>query len=170
MIVDDSVEWQCRPGLRQAASMGMAATGRRAVADTKMLADLMLEATSALVEQASKLRCIGLSGGATSVPMVLRAPHGDTRSNGPHHAGAYYPIYAHCPGFIVVVPAFAADAKGLFKTALRFAQNPVRPAAVGDPHWHRSETLAPEMRGGRRSVIFMETKSRTVYKARWDKR
>ena len=70
----------------------------------------------------------------------------------------------------MVVPAFAADAKGLFKTALRFAKDPVRPAAVGDPHWHRSETLAPEMRGGRRSVIFMETKSQSVYGARWDKR
>ena len=60
-------------------AMGMAATGRRAVADT-MLVDLMFEATSALVEQASKLRCIGLSGGATSVPMVMRARHGNARS------------------------------------------------------------------------------------------
>ena len=103
-------------------SMGMAATGCRAIADT-MTVDFMFEATSTLIEQAAKLRY--MSNGATSVPMVMRCPAGNARSNGPHHAGAYYPIWAHCPGLIVVAPAFPADAKGLIKTALRFAEDPV---------------------------------------------
>jgi hypothetical protein len=90
------------------ASMGMAAAGCRAVADT-MTVDFMLEAFSTLVEQAGKLRY--MSGGATSVPMVMRAPAGNTKNMGPHHAGAYWPLFAHCPGLLVAVPAFAADAK-----------------------------------------------------------
>ena len=103
-------------------SMGMAATGCRAIADT-MTSDFMFEATSTLIEQAAKLRY--MSGGETSVPMVMRAPAGNSRSNGPHHAGAYWPLWSHCPGLVVCVPAFAADAKGLIKTALRFSEDPV---------------------------------------------
>jgi 2-oxoisovalerate dehydrogenase E1 component len=49
---------------------------------------------------------------------------GAIKNAGPHHSGCYYPIYAHCPGLIVVVPSTAADAKGLMKTALR-ASDPV---------------------------------------------
>ena len=36
-----------------------------------------------------------------------------------HHSGNYYPIFAHLPGFRVVLPTNAYDAKGLFKTALQ---------------------------------------------------
>ena len=73
------------------ASMGLSACGVRAVADT-MTVDFMLEATSTLVEQAAKLRY--MSSGATTVPMVMRAPAGNTRNMGPHHSGAYVPTGA----------------------------------------------------------------------------
>eukprot|EP01050_Picozoa_sp_SAG11_P009231 SAG11_NODE_854_length_6864_cov_6.972087_6_plen_131_part_00 len=105
--------------------MGLAASGCRAVADT-MTVDFMLEAFSTLVQQAGKLRY--MSGGATAVPMVMRSPSGNTKNMGPHHAGCYWPLFAHCPGLLVAVPAFAADAKGLMKTALRYCEDPVNDA------------------------------------------
>ena len=66
-----------------------------------------------------------MSSGATTVPMVMRAPAGNTRNMGPHHSGAYWPMFAHCPGLLVAVPSTARDAKGLMKTALRYTEDPV---------------------------------------------
>jgi 2-oxoisovalerate dehydrogenase E1 component len=103
------------------ASIGASATGCRAVADL-MLADFLWEAGGQIVLQASKLRY--MSNGQVSVPMVVRAGSGSVKNAGPHHSGSYYPAWAHCPGLIVVVPSNPADAKGLFKTALR-AGDPV---------------------------------------------
>jgi 2-oxoisovalerate dehydrogenase E1 component len=103
------------------AAAGSAASGCRAVADV-MFADFMFEAASQIIEQAAKLRY--MSGGQTSVPMIVRAAWGTIKNTGPHHSGSYHPIWAHCPGLIVVVPSNPADAKGLFKTALR-AHDPV---------------------------------------------
>ena len=53
--------------------------------------------------------------------MIVRAAWGTIKNTGPHHSGSYHPIWAHCPGLIVVIPSTPADAKGLFKTALRAA-------------------------------------------------
>ena len=98
------------------ASIGASATGCRAVADL-MLADFLFEAGGQIVLQASNLRY--MSNGQVSLPMVIRAGVGSVKNAGPHHSGSYYPVWAHCPGLIVVVPSNPADAKGLFKTALR---------------------------------------------------
>ncbi len=103
------------------AAAGASASGCRAVADV-MFADFMFEAASQIIEQAAKLRY--MSNGQTSVPMIVRAAWGTIKNTGPHHSGSYHPIWAHCPGLIVVVPSTPADAKGLFKTALR-ASDPV---------------------------------------------
>jgi 2-oxoisovalerate dehydrogenase E1 component len=103
------------------ASIGASASGCRAVADL-MLADFLWEAGGQIVLQASKLRY--MSNGQVSVPMVVRAGVGSVKNAGPHHSGSYYSCWAHCPGLIVVVPSTPADAKGLFKTALR-ASDPV---------------------------------------------
>ncbi len=110
----------CELGFTGAAA-GAAASGCRAVADV-MFADFMFEAASQLIEQAAKLRY--MSNGQTSVPMIVRAAWGTIKNTGPHHSGSYHPIWAHCPGLIVVIPSTPADAKGLFKTALR-AHDPV---------------------------------------------
>ncbi len=98
------------------AAAGASASGCRAVADV-MFADFMFEAASQIIEQAAKLRY--MSNGQTSVPMIVRAAWGTIKNTGPHHSGSYHPIWAHCPGLIVVIPSTPADAKGLFKTALR---------------------------------------------------
>jgi 2-oxoisovalerate dehydrogenase E1 component len=110
----------CELGFTGAAA-GAAASGCRAVADV-MFADFMFEAASQLIEQAAKLRY--MSNGQTSVPMIVRAAWGTIKNTGPHHSGSYHPIWAHCPGLIVVIPSTPSDAKGLFKTALR-AHDPV---------------------------------------------
>jgi 2-oxoisovalerate dehydrogenase E1 component len=53
------------------------------------------------------------------MPIVLRGCIGVFGSTGAHHAGNYYPLFLHIPGFRVVVPTTPADAKGLLKTAIR---------------------------------------------------
>jgi 2-oxoisovalerate dehydrogenase E1 component len=103
------------------ASIGASATGCRAVSDL-MMGDFLFEAGSQIALQAGKLRY--MSNGQVSVPMVVRAGMGAVKNAGPHHSGTYYPVWAHCPGLIVVVPSNPADAKGLIKTALR-ASDPV---------------------------------------------
>ena len=103
------------------ASIGASATGCRAVSDL-MMGDFLWEAASQIVLQAGKLRY--MSNGQVTVPMVVRAGMGAVKQTGPHHSGTYYPVWAHCPGLIVAVPSNPADAKGMFKTALR-ANEPV---------------------------------------------
>ncbi len=110
------------------ASIGASASGCRTVADL-MISDFLWDAGSQIVMQAAKLRY--MSNGQVGVPMIVRSGMGTVKNAGPHHSGTYYPVWAHCPGLIVVVPSNPADAKGLMKTALR----------AGDP------------------VIFMEHKS-----------
>jgi 2-oxoisovalerate dehydrogenase E1 component len=103
------------------ASVGASATGCRAVADL-MLSDFLWEAGGQIVLQGAKLRY--MSNGEVSVPMIVRSGMGVVKNAGPHHSACYYPVWAHAPGLIVVVPSNPADAKGLMKTALR-ASDPV---------------------------------------------
>jgi 2-oxoisovalerate dehydrogenase E1 component len=60
-----------------------------------------------------------MSGGRIKMPVVLRGCVGVAQSNAAHHSGNYYPFFMHIPGFHVVMPSNAADAKGLLKTAIR---------------------------------------------------
>lgn len=110
----------CELGFTGAAA-GASTTGCRAVADL-MFADFLFEAATQIIQQAGKLRY--MSNGQVQVPVIVRASCGAIKNAGPHHSGMYYPIWAHCPGLIVVVPSNPADAKGLMKTALR-AHDPV---------------------------------------------
>ena len=103
------------------AAVGSSASGCRAVADL-MFVDFMFEAATQIIEQGAKMRY--MSNGQLSVPVIVRASWGTVKCTGPHHSGAYHPIWAHCPGLIVVIPSNPADAKGLMKTAFR-AGDPV---------------------------------------------
>ena len=103
------------------AAIAASATGCRSIADL-MFTDLMFEAASQIINQAAKLHY--MSNGQFTAPVVIRAPMGNCNQTGAHHSGAYYPVWAHVPGLIVVVPSSPIDAKGLMKTALR-SQNPV---------------------------------------------
>ena len=59
------------------------------------------------------------SAGAWSCPMVVRAAVGGYIRGGPYHSQCIEAMYAHTPGWRIVFPSNAADAKGLIKTAIR---------------------------------------------------
>lgn len=95
---------------------GAAMTGTRPVVDF-MFVDFILDAMGELVNQIAKVQY--MSSGRLKMPIVLRGCMGIGHSAATHHSGSYYPLFVHLPGFRVVVPSNAYDAKGLFTTALR---------------------------------------------------
>ena len=54
-----------------------------------------------------------------SSPMVVRIAVGGYIKGGPFHSACVEAFYAHIPGWRVVLPSTAEDAKGLIKTAIR---------------------------------------------------
>ena len=94
---------------------GAAMTGSRPVIDF-MFADFIMDAVGELVNQIAKIQY--MSSGRISMPILLRGCIGIGHSAATHHSGNYYPLYAHFPGFRVVVPSTPFDAKGLLKRAL----------------------------------------------------
>ncbi len=95
---------------------GAAMTGTRPVVDF-MFFDFILDAFGELVNQIAKMQY--MSSGRLKMPILLRGAIGIGHSAATHHSGSYYPIFAHLPGFRVVVPSVPSDAKGLFATALQ---------------------------------------------------
>jgi 2-oxoisovalerate dehydrogenase E1 component len=95
---------------------GAAMTGTRPVVDY-MFFDFALDALGELLNQTSKIQY--MSDGRLRMPLVLRGCIGVGSSAATHHSGSYYSIFAHIPGFRVVLPTTPADAKGLLKTAIR---------------------------------------------------
>ena len=59
------------------------------------------------------------SNGAWSDPVVVRMACGGRIKGGPFHSQCVEAIYAHTPGWYIVFPSNAEDAKGLMKTAAR---------------------------------------------------
>jgi len=59
------------------------------------------------------------SNGAWSDPVVVRMACGGRIKGGPFHSQCVEAIYAHTPGWYIVFPSNAEDAKGLIKTAAR---------------------------------------------------
>jgi 2-oxoisovalerate dehydrogenase E1 component len=82
-----------------------------------MFVDFILDAMGELINQTAKIQY--MSSGRLTMPMVLRGCYGVGGSSATHHSGTYYTIFAHHPGFRVVVPTTPRDAKGLLKYALR---------------------------------------------------
>lgn len=98
------------------AAAGAAIDGMRPVVEFQF-GDFLSVAIDQLTHQAAMLR--HLTGGQVSVPLVVRLPCGGGESTGPQHSQVMYSWFAHTPGVKVAAPATAADAKGLFKTAVR---------------------------------------------------
>jgi 2-oxoisovalerate dehydrogenase E1 component len=59
------------------------------------------------------------SNGEWSDPLVVRMACGGRIKGGPFHSQCVEAIYAHTPGWYIVFPSNAEDAKGLIKTAAR---------------------------------------------------
>lgn len=95
--------------------VGAAMTGLRPVAEI-MFMDFMTLTMDALVNQAAKARF--MFGGRSSVPMVIRTPHGGGIGAGPQHSQCLEAWFAHVPGLKVVCPSTPGDAYGLLRSAI----------------------------------------------------
>lgn len=98
------------------AAIGAAMTGMRPIVDFT-IASFVYVAMDQLVSHAAKNRY--MFGGQTSVPAVFRATMFYGGSNAAQHSDRPYPIFMSVPGFKVITPATAYDAKGLLKSAIR---------------------------------------------------
>lgn len=100
---------------------GAAAMGLRPVIDL-LYAPFMTLSMDAIINSAGKLRY--LSGGQFEFPMVVLAKTGSGWGVGGQHNHNLEAMFVHAPGLKVVMPASAADFKGLLKSAIR-DDNPV---------------------------------------------
>ena len=97
------------------AAVGAAMCGLRPVVEIQF-SDFTNQAMDQIVNQAAKIHF--MLGGAASVPMVLRAPSGSGTGAAAQHSQSLEAWFAHVPGLKVVMPATAADAKGLLLSAI----------------------------------------------------
>lgn len=102
-------------------AVGAAMTGLRPVVEL-MYSDFEFQAGDQLFNQAAKWHY--MSGGQTTVPVVIRSSVGAGKGYGGQHSQALEAHATHTPGLYVVCPSTPHDAKGLLKSAIR-DDNPV---------------------------------------------
>jgi pyruvate/2-oxoglutarate/acetoin dehydrogenase E1 component len=96
-------------------AVGAAQSGLRPVVEI-MFVDFVTLALDQLVNQAAKAHF--MSGGQLTVPMVLRTQGGAGQRGGAQHSQSLEAWLAHVPGLKVAMPATAADAAGLLRSAI----------------------------------------------------
>jgi pyruvate/2-oxoglutarate/acetoin dehydrogenase E1 component len=101
------------------AAIGSAMFGRRPIVEVSF-GEFLPAAMNQLINQAPNLHY--MTGGAASVPVVIRTRVGDGPYGG--HPQDYSVWFAYVPGLKVVMPGTPADAKGLMLAAIR-DENPV---------------------------------------------
>ncbi|MBE3138870.1 MAG: alpha-ketoacid dehydrogenase subunit beta [Actinobacteria bacterium] len=101
--------------------LGAALTGLRPIVEI-MYSDFLTLAMDQIANQAAKIRY--MSGGQAKVPLTICTTIGMGRSTAAQHSQSLQALVCHIPGLKVVMPSSAAEAKGLFKTAIR-DDNPV---------------------------------------------
>ena len=101
------------------AAVGAALAGKRPIVEISF-GEFLPTAMNQIVLQAANLHY--MTCGAATVPLVLRTRIGDGPYRG--HPQCYEAWFAHVPGLKVVMPATAADAKGMMVAAIR-DPNPV---------------------------------------------
>jgi pyruvate/2-oxoglutarate/acetoin dehydrogenase E1 component len=101
------------------AAIGAALYGRRPIVEVSF-GEFLPAAMNQLINQAPNLHY--MTGGAASVPVVIRTRVGDGPYGG--HPQDYSVWFAYVPGLKVVMPGTPADAKGLMLAAIR-DENPV---------------------------------------------
>ncbi len=97
------------------AAIGAAMIGFKPVAEI-MLMNFTTVASDMIVNHAAKLRF--MSGGQTSVPIVVRTMTGAGMANGGQHSDYLEAWFAHTAGLKVVLPSNPADAYGLMLSAI----------------------------------------------------
>jgi 2-oxoisovalerate dehydrogenase E1 component len=111
--------------ISETAVMGLGVGG--GMAGTRPVVELMYidfvgVCLDQLLNQAAKLHF--MTGGAVSIPMVVRTQFGAGRSSGPQHSQSLEGLLTQIPGLKVVMPSEPADAYGLLRSAIR-DPNPV---------------------------------------------
>ena len=97
------------------AAIGASLVGYKPVAEI-MLMNFTAVAMDMIVNHAAKLRY--MSGGQTSVPIVIRTMTGAGMQTGGQHSDYYEAWFAHTPGMKVVSYSNPADAYGLMRSAI----------------------------------------------------
>lgn len=97
------------------ACVGAALAGFRPIAEI-MLMNFVAVCMDQIVNHAAKLRF--MSGGQTSVPLVIRTTTGVGVGFGGQHSDMLEAWFAHVPGLKIVTPSNAADAQGLMRAAI----------------------------------------------------
>ena len=97
-------------------AVGLSASGFKPVVEIQF-ADYIWPAMQQLRNQVSSLRY--RSNNLWSCPMVIRVACGGYIHGGLCHSQNIESIMAHMPGYRVIMPSTAANAKGLLKTAIR---------------------------------------------------
>ena len=97
------------------AAVGAAAVGMRPIVESRFC--FMWVAMDSLISQAAKMRY--MFGGQVNLPIVYRAGMSYGGSSAAHHSDRSHPVFMNIPGFKVLFPSNAYDAKGLLKTAIR---------------------------------------------------
>lgn len=87
-----------------------------------MTFNFAMQAIDQIINSAAKT-CY-MSGGQMNCPIVFRGPNGAAARVAAQHSQCYASWYSHIPGLKVIAPYFAADCKGLLKSAIR-DPNPV---------------------------------------------
>jgi acetoin:2,6-dichlorophenolindophenol oxidoreductase subunit beta len=97
------------------AAIGAAIDGYKPVAEI-MLMNFTTVCMDMIVNHAAKLRY--MSGGQTTVPIVIRMMTGAGIASGGQHSDFLEAWFAHTPGLKVVAPSNPADAKGLMLSCI----------------------------------------------------
>lgn len=98
------------------AALGAALNGMRPVVDL-MFADFAASAMDQLAIEIPKYRY--MTGGQSTVPLVVRAAAGGSLGFGAQHSGCPEAWFLHTPGWRVVTPATAQDAYSLLRASIR---------------------------------------------------
>jgi len=113
-------EFPVSESLMTSAALGAAIDGRRVIL-VHIRLDFMLYSMDAIVNWLSLWRF--KSFGKSSVPVVIRAIVGKGWGNGPQHSKSLHSWFANLPGFQVVLPTNAFDAKGMLIESI-FSNDP----------------------------------------------
>lgn len=103
------------------AAVGAAASGMRPIVDM-MMWTFAYVAMDQFVNQAAKMTY--MFGGQAKLPIVYRGLTGPFGAAAAQHSDGPHAMFMNVPGFKIVMPSTAGDAKGLLKSAIR-DDNPV---------------------------------------------
>jgi len=116
-VIDTPVSENAMTG----AAVGAALSGMRPIIIHPRM-DFMFYAMDPIINQAANWRY--MSGGKTSVPIVIRGIINRGGEQAAQHSQALQAIFSHIPGLKVVMPSNPYDAKGLLISAV-YDDNPI---------------------------------------------